>query len=70
MKVAILSRSAKCYSTRRLREAAAGRGHQVKVLDTLRFAIDLQAGQPDINYKGKQLSHYDAVLPRIGASVT
>ena len=70
MKLAILSRSPRCYSTRRLREAAVHRGHQVKVLDTLKFAIDLQPGQPDLYYRGKRLSHYDSILPRIGASLT
>lgn len=70
MKLAILSRSMKCYSTRRLREAAVDRGHKVKVLDTMKFAIDLQQGNPDLYFRGKQLSHYDAVLPRIGASIT
>lgn len=70
MKLAILSRSLKCYSTRRLREAATERGHKTKVLDTLRFAIDLQAGVPDLYFRQKQLSDYDAILPRIGASIT
>lgn len=70
MKLAILSRSRHCYSTRRLREAAEHRGHQVKVLDTLKFSIDLQRGFPDLYYRGKQLSTYDAVLPRVGTSVT
>ena len=70
MKLGILSRSLKCYSTRRLREAAVQRGHTVKVLDTLKFAIDLEQGQPDLFFRQKHLRHYDAVLPRIGASVT
>ncbi len=70
MKLAILSRSPNAYSTRRLKEAALARGHQVKVLDTLKFAIDLQRGVPDLYYRQKPLSHYDAVLPRIGASIT
>jgi len=70
MKLGILSRSLKCYSTRRLREAALQRGHKVKVLDTLKFAIDLERGSPDLFFRQKQLGHYDAVLPRIGASVT
>lgn len=70
MKLAILSRAPRCYSTRRLREAAQQRGHKVKVLNTLKFAIDLQPGQPDLFYRGSRLSHYDAVLPRIGASIT
>lgn len=70
MKLAILSRNLKCYSTRRLREAATERGHKAKVLDTLRFAIDLQAGVPDLYFRQKQLTDYDAILPRIGASIT
>lgn len=70
MKLAILSRSLKAYSTQRLREAAIDRGIKVKVLDTLKFAIDLKRGAPDLYFRQKQLSSYDAVLPRIGASVT
>ena len=70
MKLAILSTNLKCYSTRRLREAAAQRGHLVKVLNTQKFAIDLEQGSPDLYFHRKQLSHYDAVLPRIGASIT
>lgn len=70
MKLAILSCSPNAYSTRRLREAAAQRGHQVKVLNTLKFAIDLDEGAPELYYRQKRLSTYDAVLPRIGASIT
>ena len=70
MKLAILSRSAGCYSSRRLREAAEQRGHSVKVLNTLKFSIDLMKGKPDLYFRSKQLNHYDAVLPRIGASIT
>lgn len=70
MKLAILSRSPNAYSTRRLKEAALDRGIKVKVLDTLKFAIDLQQGSPDLYFRGKQLSEYDAVLPRVGASIT
>lgn len=70
MKLAILSRAPRCYSTRRLKQAALERGHLVKVLNTLRFAIDLSHGEPDLFFKGRHLSHYDAVLPRIGASIT
>lgn len=57
MKLAILSCSPKAYSTRRLVEAAEARGHGVRVLNTLRFAIDLQQGIPDLYYRGKALSH-------------
>lgn len=67
MKLAVLSRSLHCYSTRCLREAAEQRGHKVKVLNTLKFAIDLREGVPDLFFRQKHLSHYDAVLPRIGA---
>ena len=70
MKLAILSCAPNCYSTRRFREAAEQRGHKVKVLNTLKFSIDLEEGVPDLYYSQKQLSHYDAVLPRIGASIS
>ncbi|MFW2382030.1 MAG: RimK family alpha-L-glutamate ligase [Acidimicrobiales bacterium] len=70
MKLAILSRAPKSYSTTRLRVAALDRGHKVRVLNTLRFAIDLTSDEPDLQYQGKPLSDYDAVLPRIGASIT
>ena len=70
MKLAILSRAPDSYSTRRLRTAAQERGHRVRVLNTLRFAIDLAGDEPDLQYRGRPLSHYDAILPRIGASIT
>ncbi|MCC9644851.1 RimK family alpha-L-glutamate ligase [Rhodopirellula sp. JC740] len=70
MKLAILSCSPRCYSTRRLVEAAEQRGIKAKVLNTLKFAIDLAEGEPDLYYRSKQLSDYDGVLPRIGASIT
>jgi len=70
MRLAILSCGPNSYSTRRLREAAVLRGYDVKVLNTLKFAIDLQPGEPDLYFRQKVLSQYDAVLPRIGASVT
>ena len=70
MKLGILSCNRNCYSTRRLKQAALDRGHNVKVLNTLKFAIDLEKGEPDLYFRSKQLSAYDAVLPRIGASLT
>ncbi|GAB5452204.1 MAG: RimK family alpha-L-glutamate ligase [Halioglobus sp.] len=70
MKLAILSCSPNAYSTRRLKEAAESRGHSAKVLNTLKFAIDLDRGNPDLYYRQRPLSAYDAVLPRIGASIT
>lgn len=70
MKLAILSRAPRAYSTQRLRAAALDRGHTVKVLNTLRFAIDLSEDEPDLMFRGRRLSQYDAVLPRIGNSIT
>lgn len=70
MKLGILSCAPNCYSTRRLKEAAIQRGHNAKVLNTLTFAIDLDRGNPDLYFRQKPLSDYDAVLPRIGASIT
>ena len=70
MKIGILSRGARLYSTRRLREAALAAGHKVSVLDTLKFGLYLSQGEPDLTYRGKPLSHYDAVIPRIGTSIT
>jgi ribosomal protein S6--L-glutamate ligase len=70
MKLAILSCAPKAYSTRRLKEAALQRGHEADVLNTLKFAIDLDRGSPDLYYRQEHLENYDAVLPRIGASIT
>jgi ribosomal protein S6--L-glutamate ligase len=70
MKLAILSRASRSYSTQRLRSAALDRGHDVKVLNTLRFSIDLSTREPGLQFRGKQLSSYDAILPRIGNSIT
>jgi len=70
VKLGILSTAPRCYSTARLRQAAEERGHKVKVLNTLRFAIQLEEGEPNLFFRSKQLSEYDAVLPRIGASIT
>ena len=70
MKIAILSRSPRSYSTTRLRRAALDRGHKARVLDTMKFAISLEHRYPDLYYDGKPVSHYDAIIPRIGASIT
>lgn len=70
MKLGILSCGPNSYSTRRLKDAALERDHTVKVLNTLKFAIDLQKGSPDLYYRQLPLSTYDAILPRIGASIT
>jgi ribosomal protein S6--L-glutamate ligase len=70
MKIAILSRNAKLYSTRRLVEAARERGHECIVLDSLRCYMNIASHRPSIHYKGETISGVDAVIPRIGASVT
>nr|WP_300681926.1 RimK family alpha-L-glutamate ligase [Nocardioides sp.] len=70
MKIAILSRAPRAYSTQRLRAAADARGHEVKVLNTLRFSIDLSGEDPDLQFRGRPISDYDAILPRIGNSIT
>jgi ribosomal protein S6--L-glutamate ligase len=70
MKLSILSCSPRCYSTRRLIEAGRQRGHKIDVLDTQRLTIGLDHGKPDIYYHGKRLKVPDAILPRIGTSIT
>ncbi len=70
MKIAILSRNPKLYSTSRLVEAAEKRGHEVRVLDVLRCYMNITSLNPTIHYRGEELSGFDAVIPRIGASVT
>lgn len=70
MKLAILSRNSKLYSTRRLVEAARERGHSVRVLDPLRCYMRISTDGFEMRYKGKPISGYGAVVPRIGASVT
>ncbi len=70
MKIAIMSRNKKLYSTRRLIEAAAERGHEVQVVDHLRCYMNITSMNPSIHFKGEKLEGFDAVIPRIGASVT
>ncbi|MES9959553.1 MAG: 30S ribosomal protein S6--L-glutamate ligase [Sedimenticola sp.] len=70
MKIAILSRNKKLYSTRRLVEACEQRGHEVRVIDTLRCYMNITADKPELHYGGEVLEGYDAVIPRIGASIT
>lgn len=70
MNLSILSRAPECYSTRRLVEAAKNKGHDVSIQDPLRFTIEMEEGEPDLYYKGKQIQEPDAILPRIGTSVT
>ena len=70
MKIAILSRNTKLYSTRRLIEAARKRGHHVRTLDPLRCYMRIAPNRLAIHFKGRELSGFDTVIPRIGASVT
>ncbi len=70
MKIGILSRNKNLYSTQRLIEAAQQRGHEVKVIDALRCYMNINSEQPQIHFKGEELTGFDAVVPRIGASVT
>ena len=70
MKIAILSRGPKLYSTRRLVEAAEQRGHEVVVLDHLKCVLVIEKGNPHIFYGGKEVVGIDAIIPRIGTSVT
>ncbi len=70
MNIAILSRNSKLYSTSRLIEAAKKRGHTVRVLDVLKCYMNITSHRPSIHYKSENLSGFDCVIPRIGASVT
>lgn len=70
MKIGILSRKPKLYSTCRLREAALKKGHEVHVIDPLRCYMDITSKKPTIHYKGEKLEGFNAIIPRIGASIT
>jgi ribosomal protein S6--L-glutamate ligase len=70
MKIAILSRNTRLYSTRRLVAAGRQRGHEMHVIDTLRCYMNTSSSKPEVHYKGEALIGYDAVIPRIGASIT
>jgi ribosomal protein S6--L-glutamate ligase len=70
MKIAMLARNPNLYSHKRLVEAAEARGHQIRIIDTLRVYMNITAHKPDVRYKGEVLPKFDAVIPRIGASVT
>lgn len=70
MKIAILSRKRDLYSTKRLVAAIKARGHQAYVIDTLRCYMNITSRKPSIHYKGIELKNFDAVIPRIGASIT
>lgn len=70
MKIVILSRNPKLYSTRKMVEAGRARGHEVRVIDPLRCYMKIVSHSPEIHYKGEKVENVDAVIPRIGASIT
>ena len=70
MKIALMCRNESLYSHRRIVEAAEERGHEIDVIDHLKCHLDITSHRPAIYYRGEKLSKYDAVIPRIGASVT
>src|SRR5207253_7512238 len=70
MRIVILSRRPELYSTRVLVEAGQARGHEVEVMDTLQFDIRVSKRSPELFYQGQPVGHVDAVIPRIGASIT
>lgn len=70
MKIAILSRSPGLYSTKRLVEAGKARGHEVEVIDTLKCYMDITSTKPMVYFQDRALDDFDAIIPRIGASIT
>ncbi|WP_420403567.1 30S ribosomal protein S6--L-glutamate ligase [Nisaea sp.] len=70
MKIGLLCRNPDLYSHRRIVEAAEARGHEIDIIDHLRCYIDIAANDPEVHYRGESLTGYDAIIPRIGASVT
>ncbi len=70
MKFVMLARNPELYSHKRLKEAAEQRGHELDIVNTLRCYMNIASRRPEVYYDGKKLGRYDAVIPRIGASVT
>src|SRR5580704_15127560 len=70
MRIVILSRQPSLYSTKALAEAAQRRGHHVRVMDTLQFDIRVSRRNPELFYQGEPVGPVEAVIPRIGASIT
>jgi len=70
MKIAMMARNPNLYSHQRLKEAAESRGHTVDIIDTLKCFMNIASHRPEIYYKDQKLPKYDAVIPRIGASIT
>jgi ribosomal protein S6--L-glutamate ligase len=70
VKIAVLSRNSKLYSTARLVEEVQNAGHEARVIDTLKCYMDITSAKPAVWYRGEKLEQQDAVIPRIGASIT
>ena len=70
MKIGILSQNANLYSTKRLCEASEKRGHQVMVIDPLLCYMDITTHRPTVYFRNQKLNDFDAIIPRIGASIT
>jgi ribosomal protein S6--L-glutamate ligase len=70
MTIGILSRDAKLYSTLRLKEAGEKRGHRVEIIDHMQCVLFIEKKNPMVLYRGRRLDYFDAIIPRIGASVT
>lgn len=70
MKIAMLARNPKLYSHQRLKEAAEARGHSLDILTTTRLTVNIASHRPTLTYNGETLPRFDAVIPRIGASIT
>ncbi len=70
MKIGVLSGNPELYSTGRLVEAGKKRGHEIRVVDPLRCYMTIASQRPTIHYRGEELSGFDAIIPRIGASIT
>ena len=70
MKIAMLARNAKLYTHKRLKAAAEERGHTLDIINTLRCYMNIASHRPEVFYNGEKLVGYDAVIPRIGASIT
>jgi ribosomal protein S6--L-glutamate ligase len=70
MKLVMLARNPGLYSHRRIAEAARARGHEIDIINTLHVHMNITSSKPILRHGGRTLPHYDAVIPRIGASIT
>lgn len=70
MKIVMMARNPNLYSHKRLVEAATERGHEIEIVNTTRCYVNITTHRPEVRYEGRKLEGYDAVIPRIGASVT